>query len=282
MKEYRTQLQINNYDPICAASTIGDTVIGILFEKQGSEIKTAIGSRLKLVDEKVKNYQSVVSKIEVFIEEKRKVLKDLDIIAQDRSDEKSALVRPYQKKIDDIRKKIQDVAYDHDKETHKKIREQAVVFEKGFDDFKPQFDELDEFLRKERERVETIQSGSQGVTGIQGATGMHGIKGIEGTRGEVYEPVRGCGFGDPVTAPSTKPEDIFTEEESRALSRIWTLRSLLQKYVGKIETLKNAIKSLLEEKRRLSLISRNLDNTRSYKLDLNKLSAFGFEDIEVL
>jgi len=42
------------------------------------------------------------------------------------------------------------------------------------------------------------------------------------------------------------------------------------------------ILQLEEEKRRLSLIARNLDEKRSYKLDLNKLSAFGFEDVETV
>ena len=35
-----------------------------------------------------------------------------------------------------------------------------------------------------------------------------------------------------------------------------------------------------DERHRLELIFRNVDGERSYKLDMNKLSAFGFEDLE--
>jgi hypothetical protein len=38
------------------------------------------------------------------------------------------------------------------------------------------------------------------------------------------------------------------------------------------------IEQLKEEKRRLVLIEQGLDEKRPYKLDLNKLSAFGFEE----
>ena len=55
----------------------------------------------------------------------------------------------------------------------------------------------------------------------------------------------------------------------------WKLLESLEK-----EKRKRLLK-LEEEKRRLDLISRNIESDRIYKLDLNKLSAFGFEDIEI-
>jgi hypothetical protein len=61
-----------------------------------------------------------------------------------------------------------------------------------------------------------------------------------------------------------------------------TLRSIVQKYVDKLSILESAVRALREESRRLSLIKKNVDDRRVYKLDLNKLSAFGFEDIEDL
>jgi len=306
MKEYVPQLRISAYDPVCVASNLGDTIIGVLFDKKGTEIKAAITVRTELIDKKIGEYRSVVDKIEVFLTEKRTVLKELDLYYQARVDERKAALRPHQRQIQDTMKKCDDVAYDFDRGTVKKLSEKAVVFEGGFDEFKSNFDELDEFLRKENERV----LGVDGLQGPQGSTGIQGHTGIQGLR----EPVRGAGFGDKVselyhpqlsTDFLDKPgstgctgstgsagysgdrhdDEIYepiTEEEEMAAARMETLRNLLQKYVNKIETLKHAIKVLVEEKRRLSLIARHIDNDRNYKLDLNKLSAFGFEDLEVV
>ena len=51
---------------------------------------------------------------------------------------------------------------------------------------------------------------------------------------------------------------------------------------SKLKKLASEVDELLRERRNLVLISGNLDPERKYKLDINKLSAFGFEDIEVV
>jgi hypothetical protein len=72
----------------------------------------------------------------------------------------------------------------------------------------------------------------------------------------------------------------LTKEENDALSRLSTLRSLVMEYGRKIFKIKERIKFLESEKRRLVLIVKHIQSERMYKLDMNKLSALGFEDME--
>ena len=268
MKEYTPQLRVSENDPACVASSLGDTIIGILFEKKGIEIKTAIAVRLDFITKKNLEYYSIVKKIEDFIDQKSSILKTLDLFYQERCDERTASLRPIQRQIQDLEKKCDDEAYKFDRQTHKKLSEKAVKFEEGFDYFKVNFDELDEFLQKEKieEKLidaKKINKGISGYSGISGCSGYSGSRGIvdeNGEEHELYEPI--------------------TKEEEKALARIQTLRTLLQKYKEKVAMIKLAIKLLEEEQRKLNLIKRHVDDSRVYKLDLNKLSAFGFEDLE--
>lgn len=66
--------------------------------------------------------------------------------------------------------------------------------------------------------------------------------------------------------------------EDEAYSKICTMRNILVKYFEKLEMIKRVIKKLELEHRRLDLITKNVVDDRSYKLDLIKLSALGFED----
>jgi hypothetical protein len=283
MKEYKPQLRVSA-DDLCSATTLGNTVIGILFEKKGTEVKKAISARLKLIEEKISQYQTVTVKIEDFIDKKRKVLKELDLFYQGKCDDREALIAPFKRQMEEIWKKCNNTVFDFNKKTYKDLSKRAVTFEDGFEQFKPNFDELDEFPKKEENVVLGIKgdysTGLMGLTGMQGCTGMQGIRGKEGFYSPQLsteflkkpEKTRGIGYGDDV-------EEI-TEDEDSAMSKMSTLRSLLQKYLDRVGSLKTCIKRLRQEKRSLSLILKNVDDTREYKLDLNKLSAFGFEDLD--
>jgi len=271
MKEYKPQLRVSA-DDLCSATTLGNTVIGILFEKRGSDIKKALSMRLSIIDEKIDQYNGVVKKIVDFIDKKRKVLKDFDIFYQGKCDEREALIAPYKREIEAVWKKCDNVVYDFNRKIFKDLSKKAVVFEDGFEQFKPNFDELDEFLQREENIVSAIQgygvAGLQGQTGIQGLTGSTGCNGMTGSE----DPMRGIGYGDKV--------DAITKDEDSAVAKMETLRSLLQKYLNRVESLKQCVKRLKHERRSLSLILKNIADDRVYKLDLNKLSAFGFEDLD--
>jgi predicted RNase H-like nuclease (RuvC/YqgF family) len=291
MKEYKPQLRVSA-DDLCSATTLGSTVIGILFEKKGTEVKQAISARLKLIDEKITQYQTVTTKIEDFIEKKRKVLKELDLFYQGKCDDREALIAPFKRQMEEIWKKCNNTVFDFNKKTYKDLSKRAVTFEDGFEQFKSNFDDLDEFLKKE----ETVVSEIKGVAGLLGPTGATGYYGVQGATGlcginkKFYAPslstdflnkpgkdsIRGIGYGDRVN----EVEEEITDDEDSAMSKMETLRKLLQKYVDRVGSLKHCIERLRQEKRSLTLILKNVDDTREYKLDLNKLSAFGFEDLE--
>jgi len=268
MSEYTPQIQVSADDPVCSTSSLEGTIIGILFEKKGQAIKEAITVRLSLIDKKITEYKSMADKTEIFIDEKRKILRDLDILYLTRFDEKKAFLQPYKRELEVIVKKAEDKVFNFDKETYKQLGEQAVIFEEGFESFKENSDELDDFLKKE----EDIIRGETSIYMMQGATGLQGMQGPTGSGI--------AGFGN-VGVGLTSPEEILelmSTDEDKAIAKLETLRNLLKKNVNKLENLKKGIKKLEGEKRRLILITDHLDDERTYKLDLNKLSAFGFED----
>ena len=101
---------------------------------------------------------------------------------------------------------------------------------------------------------------------------MHGL-----TADSLAQPVRRS--RDYISKDIENVVNLSSTEEDKALTKMRTLRNLLQKYLNRIETLKDVSRKLKEECRRLKLIAKNIDDDRAYKLDLNKLSAFGFEDM---
>lgn len=267
--EYRLPIRVNANDPLCSASAIGTTVVGILFEKTGAEIRGAITVRTSLIQAKIASYQSVYEKIDAFLEEKRKSLKELDEFLDARRIEREAALRPFRRQVEELHNKQRDISFDFDKVTERDLGKKAVVFDKGFEEFKPSFKELDEFLKQEQDIVGT--SGYSGAIGYSGVTGSTGQTGSANSNGIYY-----TNNGSSITVDS---DDDINEEEDKAAAKVEHLRFLIQSYANKLNQLKSAIRQLQEEDRRLALISRNVDADRSYKLDMNKLSAFGFEDL---
>jgi hypothetical protein len=284
MSEYKRPIKMRQDDPVCSATALGNTIIGILFDKKGSDIRKAIAGRTVLIEKKVSEYDSIIFKIDGFIKEKRKILKDLDEYYQDRADKKEAIFKPYRKELDVINKEcydrttlvlkdMNDTGFSFDKDTYNEIGKKAVVFEESFETFKDTFIEIDE-----------VKAVSQGAEGIQGVIGYQGIQGLTGCQGIK-------GFNDNVSSYSTyttagdvlapKQVNLLSTKEDEAVARLGSLRNILLKYNQKANIIRDAIHTLNEEKRRLKVISDNINPEREYKLDLNKLSAFGFEDIEV-
>jgi hypothetical protein len=287
--EYRNPIRMPASDPICSASALGNTIIGILFDKKGNEIQQAIKARTVVIDKKIDEYQGVVSKVDKFVEEKKVILEELDDFYRDQSDKKNALLKPYQDSLDVIRKEfngkfdkvnkdMSDAIFSFDKDTSKQIGKKAVGFEKSFNDFKEIFSDVSDFLEEEEEIIEKEPIRGAGFgdrIGVKGCAGSPGVSGTVGTDNDsvqTYSYVTPGAFVNQVYGPT---------KEDEATAKLNTLRSLLAKYSSQIEILKESIRKLEEEKRRLNLISGNINPDREYKLDLNKLSAFGFEDVEI-
>jgi len=266
MSQYKKAIQIRLDDPICSVSAIEGTVIGILFERKGKEIKEAIQKRVVSIDGKVSECEAMVGSVQVFLKDKERQVKELEELHTARADEREAKLRPMEREIKEVCHRMNRVSFEHNTETEKLMAQKATSFVDRFNDYKDRLKKVDEFLEEvhNEERAALLSN-----TGAQGCMGSQGACGYQGWQGAVPEKYR--------------PDDAITitEEEDRALSQLSTLRNVVQVYVWRVRKITDLVAELKEEKRRLLLIERNLDAGRVYKLDLNKLSAFGFEDVEV-
>jgi len=276
MSEYKDPIQITANDPICSVSALNGTVIGILFEKKGSDIQMAIEKRVKLIDSKTEEYEAVIKDADQFLRKKEKEIEELDEVYRARSDKKRSEMKPFERELEDIKKKMDHSVFVFDKETEKTVAQKAVGFEEGFEKFEKTFDEIDNLLDMEKRKSAIILK-SMGNTGI-GTTGSRGSLGIQRDMGSPGD----TGSEGIYTITSGVSINNNASNEDKALARLNTLREIVREYTGKIQRIMAKINELKEEKRRLSLISQHVSKDREYKLDLNKLSAFGFEDIEVV
>lgn len=297
MSEYKKPIRINANDPLCSATSLEGTVIGILFEKTGAEIKAAIGARCKSIDSKIQTYKGSIDQAEKFIEEKEKTLKSLDEFIQEQNDSKEAMLAPLRKKIAEINRKAKDQCSDvykeiikiedhADEKTEQGVAKRAVTFEESFETVIDQFKGIEEILKKDRDSGTSFpSSGFLRMQGVSASSGSQTISGSTPTS-SVYlansaggyqiqtDGSVGLGTDDP-----SEQLDIVQKEDA-AVARMNTLRARLTQYRHQVEAIMQVIHELEEERRRLMLIWRNVDPGRPYKLDINKLSAFGFEDIE--
>ena len=299
MSEYKNPICVRVDDPICSASSLEGTIIGILFDKTGAQIKQAITARKGTIDAKVQKYQDTIGTIEQFVEDKKKILKELDEFHQSRCNDKRALLKPLQDMSNDLYRDYQakrtaldadrtEAEVKHDKETQAEVGKKAVVFEEQFDQFKKQFEEIDEFIRQDLRTEPGVRGyrDQQGITGIQGPIGSYGSSGTLTTDNSsniftITSSSNNIGIGG--ETPHNLLNVTYTEptKEDKAAARISSLRDLLASYDRKMRILRDKMIEIEEEKRRLDLMLNNIDEGRTYKLDLNKLSAFGFEDIEI-
>jgi hypothetical protein len=275
MSDYKRPIQIRIDDPICSVTAVGGSVIGVLFDKTGLEIRTAIGKRLTIIDSRVSECKGIIGSVKDFLKTKEDQIKELETLRTEREDVKKAILRPMEREIEQICNRICAENFSHNMETEKQIAERAAAFDDRFEEYRGTFKEIDKFLNEVHEE-ETIYlmgwNGSRGPCGPEGLWGIQGNQGFQGSQG--YQ-----------TTGKQDAERIvrqITAVEEKALARLNTLKSVVRTYTARVNQINAMILQLEEEKRRLSLIARNLDEKRSYKLDLNKLSAFGFEDVETI
>jgi len=288
MFEYKEPIRISANDPICSANALEGTIIGILFDKTGGDIQLAIDRRTKTIDKKTADLQEAIKGANSFVEAKNKEIKKLDEMYYTRSDDKKEKLEPLHRQSREIWNKIRNQEHAFDKETEKIIAGKAMTFEEGFDKIEGQLAKVDDLIEKEQKagrethpllrgsKIPGVytQTGFQGETGIQGETAS-----IDGSGNTTFFTSDNGNVGLGLSDPNASL--YITQQEDKALARLNTLKQKIREYLNKIGKIREWIKELQEEKRRLILIRNNLDPKRSYKLDLNKLSAFGFEDIEI-
>jgi len=269
LRAYRRPIQIRSDDPVCSVTTLEGTIVGVLFDKKGSEIREVIGKRVQAINSRIGECEGVISSVRTFLQEKEDQIRLLDDLRIAREDEKNAVTAPMRREIDEICHRMRMKVFEFNSQTEKQIAEKASTFADKFDDYKDKFRAVDKFLDEVflEEQIASLSARSMasGWTGIQGHQGNCGWQGYQGSVGD-----------------SGRRNAELSDEENKALARLNTLRSVVRTYVDRINKIAVMIEQLNEEKRRLLLISDNIDLNRSYKLDLNKLSAFGFEDVIIL
>jgi len=276
MTEYKEPIQISGNDPICSVSALEGTVIGILFEKTGEEVQNAINCRVASIEEKISRLEKAIKGADTFVDGKSKEIEELDDLYEERDDAKRAQLEPLRRQSKDIWNQIRNEEHTFNKATEQIIASQAVSFEDGFEEAEKNLLTVDELIDQEN-KLGFLRAGC-GYTGIQGAAGSMVISG-DGSS-STYT-ITDSGSGN-IGLGVSDPDSYISSEEDLALARLNTLKHKVKGYLLKIEKIRAWIRDLQEEKRRLTLIRDNLTPARDYKLDLNKLSAFGFEDIEIV
>jgi hypothetical protein len=266
--------RLGKRNPLYSVESLDGTVMGVLFDKKGSEIKEAVMKKISYIDTDITKYMGTIERSGVFLKDKEKLMTDMDDLYQKRLDERQAKRRPFERDIEQIQKKWEDVVFDFNKDTEKAMVVKAVDVAKDFEDFEKEFEKIDELLfeldpqEKDVEEYELTSGYTKGGntlsrmacfdSGKTGATGGAGTYTVSNSNiSEVLD---------------------FSEEEDKALSKINTLKGIISNYKGKISSIKGIIKSLEEEKKHLTLMKEHLSEDQVYKLDLEKLIAFGFAE----
>jgi len=276
MSEYKAPIRISNDDPVCSATALQGTVIGILFEKTGDEIKKAIDKSAVTIDGEIEKHQKTINEAKGFLETKTKELKVIDEVYEERKNHKKAKLQPFYRKIDELKCQITNTGREVDLETDKIVAERACKFQDKFEDYKPILMRLDEFLKNLNYSTSSSSSSSASSESPWFAPAGSGPEGVQGCQGSI-----GGTMAPGVYYSTTGEACEISEDEENALARLNTLRRIVAHYTSAVNQIKRAIECLKEERRRLILIKKHIGD-RTYKLDLNKLSAFGFEDVEIV
>jgi hypothetical protein len=247
--------------------------VGILFEKQGSEIKKAVESRIATIDGRIGECQGVIGSVRDFLKTKEEQIKELEELHEDREDEKKAVLRPMERQIEEIEERMREEGYKHNLTTEKLMAERALKFDDRFGEYKDTFKKVDDFLQEVHHEEQVRELWFSAAGSRRGPAGPQGFEGNQGFQGTTA-----TGGGGKILSPGVYATSVSSDEDN-ALARLHTLKSVVRTYVQRVDRIHAMIGQLEEEKRRLQLIARNVVFDRTYKLDINKLSAFGFEDV---
>ena len=250
---------MNKFNPI----SLEGTVVGLLFTKTGREISEAIDIKINSLDEEVSELRESIEDVDKFLEGKENELKELNDLYSNRRDEKEAQARPFRRQIDKVHKAWGDKEFEFNRETERLVGEKAVTFEKGFKDFYGHFTEIDEIA----DQVTEFTSDSVMFAHPAGAT--MDCMSLDGGMQKNSGAVRRVGnINEKVFLPT---------EQDKAAAKLSTLRNKVVTYRDKIILIQGRIDTLEREANELRLIRRHLKDEREYTLDLDRLSALGFE-----
>lgn len=255
---------MNKFSPI----SLDGTVVGLLFSKTGSEVREAVTTKIKTLDDEVSELKDSIHDVDEFLESKKDELEELDGLYSERQDSKDAQARPFRRQVDDVCKAWGDKEFEFNRETERLVGEQAVTLEDGFRDFSAKFAELDDIAEEINDVAsDSVMFSQEAPVGV-----MFDVAGAGGMESNSRSMRRVTSAG-----ASTNAQFLLPTEQDKAAARLNTLRSKVHTYRNKVVLIQGRISVLEKESDELKLISCHLKDEREYTLDLDRLSALGFE-----
>jgi len=251
---YHKPLRFDANDPLCAATSLEGTVIGILFEKSGAQVVEAISKRLQAINDDIEKHAGLIGPIQEFLKEKELLISEVQEAERERNNLRSNFLRPIVDKLDKLEIELASEGHGFDEQTRKTLRLLGKKFDSGWDDVEPQLEEIAAHLVERQYELDVTLSQTP-TTGTSSSSSSEGYS---------------------VSANSAKH---MSTSHSDGTIISWQLKRKLSDSKDAFLMIKDRIEELQLERRRLEMISRNISPDRSFKLNLTQLCAFGFEDI---
>lgn len=283
MNTYRKNLSHMGDSILTSVTTVGNTVVGILFDKTGAEIREAILARIVMIDLAIAEQRLKIEPVKNFLKEKEEFLLTIKEVEDQRELQRDDLCRPFEDQLESLRKKYckqadeihtkrTEASNTFDRETKKTLNDMVGQFREGWREWN---DVLTEQLRETKLGRWEIEAPYRCSSSIS----SHSLS----TQNSAPRPPL-CSSSSKSCSSNTPrvPSDYVltsrvnaTVQVSDELARVIEVcRKTFRIYRDKIEEYEI-------EKRSLQVMARNIDPDRSYKLTLNQLSAFGFEDMQI-
>ena len=252
------------------AVAIGSTVVGILFDKKGTEIRDAAKARLKSIDLESDRLRGLLDPLLVFIAEKEAFLGEVQSYEVGCRNSKTEELEGPREKVARAQKAFAAAADAIDKGISEALKPYEEKFQEGWGKFNEAESVLSGAIRAEKLVIPDARTDRPQNAQRAG-----------GTRTSTPTSTPTC------TATCTHtPTGTSTPDYAPDYSHEWIptvsgeMQARISRHKGLAQQVAERLRSLDEERRVLYLVSYNIDPKRAYKMTLEQLSSFGFEDLE--
>ena len=144
------------------------------------------------------------------------------------------------------------------------LEKEKAIFKNGWRDILPEYQQVLGYINSEKYNIPEYTQQSSSSSSNSG-----GSKSSRSDNSSSIKPTD-HEFFSPIHAPI-----------NWQISVSQGLRKKMEDYYNNFEKIKKEIEDLDSEKRKLQMIARNIDSERKFKLNLQQLVTFGFEDLEI-
>jgi hypothetical protein len=292
---YKKPITIQSNDPVCSATSLGNNVIGILFDKTGEAIRRALEARIKAIKAEEQTYAGLAEPLREFLKDKEAEIAEAEAYEKERLHQRTKalekdrakvseaekamrkILEKEQEKLDAATEKLAKSAESFDEETETELEAREAGFREGWDQIKEHLETVKSFEAERRwsEIAEACKIQEPCSSSMSSCSYSASSKSGDALSRSNWQ---NCD-GDYDSGIRSSRDSRESGEVKLAVSH--RLRDRHRRYMTVFDDIKAKLEQLREERRKLELIFRNVDPERSYKLDMNKLSAFGFEDLEI-